>query len=269
MARTSKEFTDAQKAEIFRRDRATCCFSGANLWILDSPLHGWEADWTDHERPASRGGKPESDNGVCASYTFNVKKRNNSADKAYLFRNGIATSLYYRLFGALSPDDTERLQRLSKLEEADWYFNRAITWTLYALDYRCWSSQWEKLPARDDKYWFKAAFKKMQTFQKSGTSFHQRGILTNPSDIQIALISLQDSNSVEDLTQRALGLLPTYCKNNRIWDEYFHPEHYDDDADAHDTQRRKAFMKACQAENDLDPRTFACIRADYNARGLG
>ncbi|MGL4401688.1 MAG: HNH endonuclease [Luteolibacter sp.] len=268
MARSAKEFTDAQKAKIFRRDRATCCFSGANLWILDSPFHGWESDWTDHELPTSRGGKSEIENGVCASFTFNFKKRNNSADKAYLFRNGIPTPLYYRLFGSPTPITNERLQRLSKLEEADWYFNRAITWTLHALDHLCWSSEWEELPVRDDKYWFKAAFKKMQAFQKNCQSIQKRGLLDNPSEIQIQLITLQESNSVEDFTNRALKLLPTYSTNSKIWDEYFHPENYEDDVARHDTWRREAFNKACKAEDNLDPRTFACIQADYNFRCL-
>jgi len=34
----SNEFTDATKAAIFARDRATCCFSGANLWLPISSL---------------------------------------------------------------------------------------------------------------------------------------------------------------------------------------------------------------------------------------
>ncbi len=35
MARPRDEFTDRQKAEIFVRDRALCCFSGKSLWALD------------------------------------------------------------------------------------------------------------------------------------------------------------------------------------------------------------------------------------------
>jgi len=34
----ANEFTDATKSAIFARDRATCCFSGANLWLRISTL---------------------------------------------------------------------------------------------------------------------------------------------------------------------------------------------------------------------------------------
>jgi len=58
MAHIRTEFSDRQKAEIFARDRATCCFSGANLWLLDAPLRpGFQMGWVDHIRPSSRGGK--------------------------------------------------------------------------------------------------------------------------------------------------------------------------------------------------------------------
>ena len=29
------EFTDRQKADIFVRDRALCCYTGKSLWLLD------------------------------------------------------------------------------------------------------------------------------------------------------------------------------------------------------------------------------------------
>lgn len=78
MASANNGFTDKQKAAIFVRDRATCCFSGANLWLLDAPLRvGWQSDWVDHRKPKSRGGMADIENGVCASHTFNMKKRNN------------------------------------------------------------------------------------------------------------------------------------------------------------------------------------------------
>jgi hypothetical protein len=67
----SDEFTDATKAAIFARDRATCCFSGANLWLLDKSLRtGWQADLADHIKPRSRGGTAAPENGVCASHTY-------------------------------------------------------------------------------------------------------------------------------------------------------------------------------------------------------
>ena len=132
---TRKEFTDGQKATINKRDRATCCFSGANLWLLDSPLRaGWQSDWVDHVSPKSRGGKGDLSNGACASHTYNMKKRNNPADTTFLFKAGHPTPLFFELFGVPDPQVTSRLERLAKLNEVDWYFNRAITWIFEAFN---------------------------------------------------------------------------------------------------------------------------------------
>jgi prevent-host-death family protein len=81
--KVSKPFSDKEKAKIYARDRATWCFSGANLWLLDAPLRcGWQSDWVDHVKPRSRGGSAGLKNGVFASHTFNSKKRNNTANTA-------------------------------------------------------------------------------------------------------------------------------------------------------------------------------------------
>jgi hypothetical protein len=103
MAHKRKNFTDIQKAQIFVRDRATCCFSGANLWLLDSPLRpGIETDWVDHVLPSARGGGNDIDNGVCASRTYNSLKRHNTDDNFYLFKNGLPTVGFSQRRRALS-----------------------------------------------------------------------------------------------------------------------------------------------------------------------
>ncbi len=275
MPSATKPFTDKQKAEIFVRDRATCCFSGANLWLLDAPLrHGWESDWVDHIRPMSRGGKSDPlENGVCASATFNMKKRNNSADTTYLFRSGHPTSLYYKLHGPPPTAMVERLQRLANLKVPDWYFNRSINWVLQALHYKCWSKHWDKLPTRDDKYWFGAAFKKLQTFQKladSCESLEERGIVCSPSELQQILLSLRETDSLDDFTKRSLKIFPTFKINSEAWDEYFNPEEYvESECDCEEeceSQRKKAYQNAVAIRDQLTGDTFHCIESDYKIR---
>jgi len=266
MARKHEEFTDVQKAAIYKIDRATCCFTGANLWLLDAPFRvGWESDWIDHSRPISRGGKAKDDNGVCASSTFNMKKRNNSADTTYLFRYGHPTALYFELFGEPDTPVTNRLQRLAMLEEPDWYFNRAITWVFEALNYQ-WAKPGYK---RTDEYWFKAAHKKLVAFRKirgKCASLEERGIITNPSETQGILLSIRECVTPKSMQKKALQLSSQYSRNSKIWWEYFHPDFYEDNPEKHDARRRKAYEKACKIQDQLTHDTFSCIQADHKIR---
>lgn len=274
MPTANKPFTDKQKAEIFVRDRATCCFSGANLWLLDAPLrHGWESDWADHVKPLSRGGKSEPyKNGVCASATFNVKKRNNSADTTYLFRNGHPSPLYYELYGLPSVATIERLQRLASLRFPDWYFNRAINWILQAFDYKCWKKNYQTLPSRDDKYWFRAAYEKLLVFQASENSFgslEERGIIQSPSELQQVLLSLRGSKTLGSFTRRALDIYPAFKINSEAWYEYFHPEDYVDSSEEYDIHRKKSYRKYTSIQKKLNQDTCHCIEFDYQIRYRG
>lgn len=263
----TKNFSDAAKAKIFVRDRATCCFSGANLWLLDAPLRAdCQYDWADHKKPISRGGKADWEkNGVCASHTYNMKKRNNSADTTYLFEKGHPTALYYSLFGFPTPHVTERLQRLSKLQEPDWYFNRSITWIFQAL-YFIW---WKPNYTRTDEKWFDAAYKKLKKYQKlqeKYPSLEDRGIIIAPSKTQETLLSLRHCNSPESMKRQALRLTSQYSRNSQIWWKYFHPEDHKDNSSQYDAQRRKAYEKACKIQDQLTHDTFECIQADYQIR---
>ncbi|MDB6079847.1 MAG: hypothetical protein JWO82_3594, partial [Akkermansiaceae bacterium] len=186
MAHIRKEFSDQQKALIFCRDRATCCFSSANLWLLDAPLRqSWEANWTDHVLPSSRGGEASIENGVCASATFNGKKRNNTNDTKYLVKAGVLTPFYFALFGPPSAALVERLRRLAALEPCDWYYNQMINSIFLVLHQICWPSDVEGWPVRGKDHWLKAAYSKLQIFQKKSIacgSFEERGLVENPSN---------------------------------------------------------------------------------------
>lgn len=259
MPPSSKNFTDAEKAKIYQRDRATCCFSGANLWLLDAPLRtGWQSDWVDHRKPVSRGGTAKLENGVCASHTFNMKKRNNTADTTYLFEKGHPTFLYYDLFGAPPTAVVSRLQRLANLGISDWYFNRAVTWIFNALDNKWGDRDYKRTP--DD--WFNAAFKKLSIFQKnqkdSAPALEARGVIFNPNKHQEVILSIRHSKSPESMKRTALELFPDYKMNSDFWWDYFTAEN--DDA------RRDCYNNAGENKDRLDPNTFSTIQADFKIR---
>ncbi len=271
MSKKNSSFTDSDKAMIYVRDRATCCFSGANLWLLDAPLRtGWQSDWADHRKPISRGGNSDWEkNGVCASHTYNMKKRNNSADTTYLFESGHPTALYYDLFSSPPAHVTERLQRLSRLQEYDWYFNRAITWTFEALSFVCWSKYWVELPTRKDDYWLKAAFKKFTEFKSRGgtsKSIENRGLIGSPRCHQQHLLSFFHQNTYDEFRNHALELSAQFNLNSEIWNQYFSPEEDENESTDHDLQRRKTYQCALRMRDQLTDDTFECIQADYFVR---
>ena len=256
------DFTPAQRAAIFARDRATCCFSGANLWLLDAPLRpGYQIDWADHVKPSARGGESVVENGVCASHTFNAKKRHNSADTCYLFEWGLPTRVYFDIFGPMSANQTARLRRLGNLLPADWFFNRALGSILIGFDYRCRLERYDESPKRDDQYWFGAAFRKLSEFQKLQTaSLEEREIVANPTVILTLWLNLRDVGSIEQLHARLHPLYAAYRANFRAWQKYFF--------DAETPAEKLAALKSAEAAVGLSGDTLVCIKADFDLRAL-
>lgn len=261
MSKTRIDFTDAQRAAIYARDRATCCFSGANLWLLDSPLRpGYERDWADHVRPSARGGSSDESNGVCASHTFNGKKRHNSADTAYLFERGLPTWRYFDIFGHLTPVQTARLDRLSRLTPKDWYLNRAVGQVLLGFDYRCRLERYKKQPQRDDRYWFRAAYRKVmehQTFD-TGPSLEDRGIVAEPGATVLLWNDMMTAESERSFLLTVEPHHSIYHANFLVWTRYF----YDSESDA---EKRQALHYAEKARGLTDD-TLRCIQQDYALR---
>ena len=258
MAKIRKEFTDIQKAYFFARDRATCCFSGANLWLLDAPLRpGYQRDWADHVRPSARGGGSEEGNGVCASHTFNAKKRHNSADTAYLFEEGQPTQLYFDIFGPLSEEQAERLARLAQLEPADWFFNRAMGLILHAFDYRIGRDWYDQRPSRDDKYWLRAALRKLTEYQhyRELKTLEFRGIIRKPDDFQQSWLELRTISTERELLKIVEPLYRTYRTNALSWAKYFW--------DAVTPKQRLSAVRFAERTAGLTHDTLHCIKQAY------
>jgi hypothetical protein len=261
VTRARKDFTPAQRAEIYVRDRATCCFSGANLWLLDSHLRpGYETDWADHVKPSARGGSSDQSNGVCASHTFNAKKRHNTADNAYLFERGLPTWRYFSIFGPLSIEQANRLNRLANLAIPDWYFNRAVALVLLGFDYRCRSDLYQEYPRRDDKYWFRAAYRKLTEHQHSNQTptLEERQLVIRPTEIQSYWLAIRDISSERDLVRGIEPLFEIYKANFTAWARYFF--------DAETDKERLHALRYAERKAGLTGDTLQCIHDDYALR---
>jgi len=255
MAHVRTEFSDRQKAEIFARDRATCCFSGANLWLLDAPLRpGFQMDWVDHIIPSSRGGKAELSNGVCASHTFNSKKRNNSADTDYLFFEGKPSAAHFGIFGALDAAALRRLERLKRLSTFDWHFNRAVANILIGFDWRCQKQRYGIVHKRDDRYWFKAGFNRLAIFLKNDevTSFEKRRLLTGSSEK--SWLELGQALTLNTMLEVCEEIFPVYQRNYNAWWAYFW-----------DAKTPSDFQTALQQAKDkgVEQSIISCMEQDF------
>lgn len=218
-------FTENQKAEIFARDRGTCAFSGISLWLPDIGIRSnWQIDWADHIIPSAAGGEAILTNGICASHTFNAKKRNNTADNVYFVRNGKITEHYIRVFGAPNPALVGQLQRLSTLEPAHWFFNRAISSIFVGFDWRCDAEFKGKLHKRTDTYWFKSGWKRLQHFHKKRGSqdIAEKGLIQNNSPFGTKeLLSLEEIVTEKDYLDFIESIYPMYRTSYKALNHYF------------------------------------------------
>lgn len=223
-----KEFTSEQKAQIYRRDRATCVLSGKSLWSLDygaCPLVEW--DWVDHIKPVSRGGKSEVENGICSSYTFNVKKRANGADKFHMLdlnKEGAPSQTFYYYFGSISSELKEQLIRLSKIEPADWYFNRAVSHLMTACD-KSYTRPGHK---RKPGYYRDSALKKLEEFRSQGgsrKSLENRNLVLHPEceDVEL-LLSMIEVQTLGSFGKKLSRLKSIYIENARAMDSFWEAE---------------------------------------------
>lgn len=226
MAHKRANFSEHQKATLYVRDHATCAFSGLSLWLPDIGIRSnWEMDWADHIRPSARGGKADLSNGVCASSTFNAKKRGNGSDNVFFFHSGKITRDYVECFGTPSADVIEGLERRKNLELCDWYFNRAIANTFIALTWRC-SVEFDTgipLAKRDDTYWLKSAWKRHLSYQRKRPtlSYAERNLCPPKRPHGTAeLLELQHVATESQLHDWANMIWPMYHASAVLFHEY-------------------------------------------------
>jgi hypothetical protein len=238
-----KDFSDRQKADIYVLDRATCAYSGRNLWLLD---HGADSryisDWADHVTAASRGGEPVLGNGVCASWIYNFTKRAAASPPLLLFFRGLPTLDFFYVYDTVPELVAANLVRFGRLHYSDWFLNRAIWRVCLGV---CWlydrNNRTGDIRSRDDRYYARASLRFLNkwraTVGKEGVeSLEQRGLSPfAPSTDQAILLGMRSIMSEADLLESMQALLPFHSANaaalnaqneltasDRVW--FPHPE---------------------------------------------
>jgi hypothetical protein len=214
MGSKRQEFTDRQKADIFARDRALCCFTGKSLWLLDYGGGPSTVDWVDHINPAARGGRADIDNGACASWLYNKQKRDCNQG-IYLFFEGRPTETFYTYYETLPQSIAQHLIRFQKIHFTDWYFNRAIFHIQLA------TAQIVERKRADGKTWTrgleyrnKAAFKflcqwrNLVVSEKPSTMTKRHLLPSRPSSDQQIVLKLLDAQKPDDIGKIAKALAP-------------------------------------------------------------
>lgn len=226
MAHKRANFSEHQKATLYVRDHATCAFSGLSLWLPDIGIRSnWDMDWADHIQPCVRGGKADLSNGVCASSTFNAKKRGNGSDNLLFFHCGKITRDYVECFGTPPTDVLDGLERRKNLELCDWYFNRAIANTFIALTWRysVEINTGKSIAKRDDAYWLKSAWKRHLSFQRKrlDQSYADRKLCPPKRPHGTAeLFELQNVTTETQLHEWASMIWPMFRASAVLFHEY-------------------------------------------------
>jgi hypothetical protein len=209
-------FTDRQKAELYVLYRATCAFSGRNLWLLDYGADPYyQIDWADHKFPVSKGGLSTIENGVCASCWSNHAKRDKTDEQPYLFLDGKPTSHFFKLKKAERMQIQVNMESFSLLHYSDWYFNRALWRLLFATDRIANEGSTRK---RGVDYYSKAAWSMLCTWRRIVASelvpaFEERRLLPDPfNQDQKIMLGLRTAANLEEVRELAGQLLPFYLE---------------------------------------------------------
>lgn len=213
MPRTN--FTDAQRAEIFALDRATCSYSGRSLWITDYGIDpAYAVDWADHIAPASRGGKSLVENGAAASWLYNYL-RGNGRQRLVFFHRGVPTADHTLHIGTIDPRVAAQLRRFRVLHASDWFINRAMwhVWIGVASEY---DRRQGLSRSRGYEYYAGAASKCLAKWRRiqedeSVASLESRHLIPpNPEKDQEKLLEVREAASHERLISMMKGLFPAF-----------------------------------------------------------
>jgi len=211
-ARTAKSnFSEAQRAEIYARDRALCGYSGRSLWLADYGAAPYSIDWIDHHSPVARGGTPTLENGVCASWLYNWVKREHKR-AVLLFHSGYPTVDFYTYHQTLPESIGEHLQRFASLHPSDWYFNRALYHVVAAAAQHGQRRKDGTPFKRDAAYDARATLKYLTRWREHAygvPSLKRRGLLPQRrSPDQRLLLSVAEMDSVQQVRRVIRELTP-------------------------------------------------------------
>lgn len=222
------EFTDKQKAFIYERDKWICAFSWKILWIPHywaSCL--WDTDWVDHIKPAMRWWDNSIENWICASSFFNSKKRDNSNDNKFLFKNWEITKYFYIAQWFYTDELFNYLKDFKNIHYSDWYFNRALQNIMISLEhkYNPYDLKWH-LMKRDLDFWLKASYKRLNEWKKITTkneiiNFKER-LYKNNIDLwndQKIMLDIINIKWIDDIKYIVDSLFPYYQNSINYFSE--------------------------------------------------
>jgi len=222
------EFIDKQKALIYERDKWLCAFSWKILWLLFYWVSVREdSDWVDHIKPAMKWWDNSIENWICASSFYNSKKKDNSHDNKFFFKNWNPTEYFFYVNWNFTEELWIYLKNMNNIHYSDWYFNRVIKNVMITVDIlnNPYDIKWN-LVKRTEIYWLNAWFKKLKEWKKITKKENIENLITrlniNKKELwedQKLLLKIIDANSVEDLLDISKTILPFYKRSIYFFDK--------------------------------------------------
>lgn len=221
MARIRTNFSDEQRAELFRLDRATCSYSGRSLWILDYGMDpAYAIDWADHIVPASKGGPSDIENGAAASWLHNYL-RGDAQSSLYLFHRGKPTDSYLWHYGPLTETTFHNLRRFSQLHTSDWFLNRGL-WHLWLACLTENQVRKGTKRSRRKEYYTAAAMKMLEKWRRRRdrdlvTTIEERGLAPScPEPDQEILLSARNLTTQTEFLDLVDSQIDTYSHTESL-----------------------------------------------------
>ncbi|MBK8094238.1 MAG: hypothetical protein IPK32_20285 [Verrucomicrobiaceae bacterium] len=128
---------------------------------------------------------------------------------------------------------------------------------LLAFDYRVRRDWYDERPIRDDKYWLRAALRKLVDFQsfREVESLESRGIIHQPDEFQQAWLEMRNISSERELLKITEPLFQTYRANAFAWAKYFR--------DAETAKQRLSAVRFAERSAKVTRDTLKCIRTAH------
>ena len=128
------------------------------------------------------------------------------------------------MFGAPPKSLVEQLNRLKSLEPADWFFNRSLSSVFVGFDCRC-DKEFKGIEyKRNDIFWFKSAWKRLQNYQKKRSSkgIYERGLIkkTYPYG-SMELLKAENISTEKEFLIWIESIYPSYRESYKALNKYF------------------------------------------------
>jgi hypothetical protein len=257
------DFPDTVRAQAFARDRATCCYSGLNLWIADYGADpAFQIDWAEHRELASRGGSRDIENALCVSHGSNSLRANAKRVPPVLYYAGRPTQEALA-FPSRVPDEVfKHLRRMAALRPSDWFLNRAL-WHVWLGTWWLLAREEGHTRSRDTTYRARVTLGMLVKWRRaaadeSASLPELRGLAPERPSLDQKLLWSAQSLSDEPSLVRIMRKLLTHMRANRTV--------LDRVSDVNDRESARRLLARDARQKLLSPRVRARVTA--NVRGL-